>query len=278
MDLVHIIQAEHRQVERLFERFEGAVRSGDQREQATVARQVVRDLSLHAAVEEQVLYPALVRAGAAAERLDALEDHHAVKVALSEIEAMRPGQERFAAKVRVVEKSVRRHVEEEESTLLPRLRERLEDHELQRLGAEFEALRRSAPTRPHPASPDTPPANLLANAAASLVDRLRDALDEAADLVRDVAQQLLRRAIRLGREVAGRVRQNGKGLVERARARGEQALQQARVRGAEVVEGTTEQAPEVPGRIEHRTAVASRELSGGLRRAGPRARRRQRRR
>jgi hemerythrin superfamily protein len=132
MDAIQMIEADHRQFERSFGRFDRAARSGDAREQARVARDIVRELSAHAAVEEQAVYPALARAGVAAERLDALEDHHAVKVALAELQATTPADERFAAKVRLVAKNVLRHVEEEESTLLPRLREALDPVALQR--------------------------------------------------------------------------------------------------------------------------------------------------
>ena len=133
MDAIGLIERDHREVERLFGAFERAARSEDVREQARLAREITRELSVHAAIEEQVLYPALQRAGVEAERLDALEEHHAVKVALAEIDALGPRAERFAAKVRLVAKSVRRHVEEEEAQLLPRLKKALDGDELRAL-------------------------------------------------------------------------------------------------------------------------------------------------
>jgi hemerythrin superfamily protein len=273
MDVVQIIEAEHRSIERLFERFERAVRTGDLREQAELARQIVRELSLHAAVEEEVLYPALARAGAVAERLDALEDHHAVKLALSELERMTPARGRFVAKMHVVEKSVRRHVEEEESELLPQLRQALDAEDLERLAGEFETVRRSAPTRPHPLGPDMPPANVIANAGASLLDRLRDALRDGGELLLTMARQLIERAVRAGREAADRTRQGSSELLSLARARGERAVEQARTVGAEMAAGAAEQGARVAERIEHRTAVASRDLRNGVRVAAARARR-----
>lgn len=286
MDLIEIVEAEHRHVERLFERFERAVRSENAGQQLELARDIRHELSAHAAVEEQVLYPALQRAGVSEERLDALEEHHAVKVALSELQAMRPGDERFAAKMHVVEKGTRLHVQEEESTLLPRLREALPAEALQTLGLEFAALRRSAPTRPHPASPDSPPANYFTNAAAALLDRLLDSAIVARGLLRSTAQQLLAGTVRAGRDMASRTRWNGKVLVEQARATGERALQRTRVLGVEVLEGAVETGHEVAERIEHRTEVAARELAGRVRekarvprtprRARPRARARAR--
>lgn len=271
MDVTQIIEADHRSIERLLDRFERAARADDARLEGELARALVREISQHAAVEEQVLYPALQRAGLSAERLDALEDHHATKLALSELQALTPAAERFVAKVHVVAKSLRLHMQEEEATVLPRLREEIPAEELERMGAEFEVLQRSAPTRPHPASPDAPPANLFANAAASLVDRLRDAVDDGRRRVRTTAQLLVMSAVRAGRDAAGRTRQNGKLLVAQAREGGERALQRTRVLGVEVLQGAAETGQDVADRIEQRTASAARDLSRGTKR--PRARR-----
>ncbi|HET9596299.1 MAG TPA: hemerythrin domain-containing protein, partial [Anaeromyxobacteraceae bacterium] len=216
MDAIQLIERDHREVERLFGAFDRAARAGDVREQARLAREITRELSVHAAIEEQVLYPALRRAGVEAERLDALEDHHAVKVLLSELDALGPRAERFAPKVRLVARSVRRHVEEEESELLPRLRQALGDDELRSMGEELARARRAAPTRPHPLAPDTPPANVVANAAAALLDRSRDALLEAAEVLRAMAEQGAWRSARAAREAASRVRTGGRAAVEQA--------------------------------------------------------------
>ncbi|HUR08087.1 MAG TPA: hypothetical protein VM347_36465 [Nonomuraea sp.] len=39
-----------------------------------------------------------------------------------------------------------------------------------------QAIKKIAPTRPHPSAPDTPPGNKLLGPATGLIDRLRDAL------------------------------------------------------------------------------------------------------
>lgn len=273
MDIVQIIEADHRHIDRLFEQFERAARAEDTRQKGRLVRQIVRELSVHAAVEEQVLYPALARVGMNPERLDSLEDHHAVKVTLAELQAMSPAQERYAAKVHLVAKSVRRHVEEEETTILPQLRQSLDTEVLQRLGEEFQTLRQSAPTRPHPAAPDQPPANVVANAAAALVDRLRDAVIEGVALARATAQQVFDRALRAGRDVADRARHDSEQLLHEARSRSERAVQQAKTLGVEVVEGTAERSAELAGRIEARVAPASREVGRRVRGAMARARR-----
>lgn len=53
--------------------------------------------------------------------LDALEEHHAIKVTLAELGAMN-GDERFDAKFAIFTANVRRHVKEEERVLSPAMR------------------------------------------------------------------------------------------------------------------------------------------------------------
>jgi hypothetical protein len=44
------------------------------------------------------------------------------------------------------------------------------------LAEQFQQAKKTAPTRPHPAAPDKPPANRIMDPGAGLIDRLRDAL------------------------------------------------------------------------------------------------------
>jgi hypothetical protein len=55
---------------------------------------------------------------------------------------------------------------------------------LNELGARLAQGKKVAPTRPHPRSPDTPPGNMLAGAAAGVIDRARDVGKEAVKRVR----------------------------------------------------------------------------------------------
>jgi hypothetical protein len=45
--------------------------------------------------------------------------------------------------------------------------------ELQELGTQLEEAKKIAPRRPHPKSPDSPPANLITGPAAGIADRAR---------------------------------------------------------------------------------------------------------
>ena len=69
--------------------------------------------------------------------------------------------------------SVRHHVKEEEGELFPKLQKAMDTNTLNELGDTLKQAKEMAPTRPHPRQPDTPPGNLVAGAAAGMVDKAR---------------------------------------------------------------------------------------------------------
>lgn len=218
MDAVAVLKNDHRQFEHLFQRFE---RSRSTEEHRRIADTLVRELSIHATIEEQLVYPRLRQAlagdsGAArsprprpararrggrtrsaprsGERavLVALEEHHFAKVALLEIEKLPATDGRFEGKIHVLAANVRHHVEEEERDLLPALESALSPDELDDLGDVLVKARKLAPTRPHPGAPDEPPANLFAGAAAAAYDRGLPALGRAVGAARSFVNRLFR--------------------------------------------------------------------------------------
>ena len=181
MDAIAMLRADHREVERLFKQFEKAGPNAHATRRQIVDK-IVKELSVHAVVEEQVFYPAVRDAvpDAEDEVLESLEEHHIVKWTLAELENMDPEDERFVPKATVLMESVRHHVEEEEDELFPKVREVLKRKALTELGEAMGEAKKVAPTRPHPRAPDTPPGNLVAGAGAAVVDKARDAVKKAA--------------------------------------------------------------------------------------------------
>jgi hemerythrin superfamily protein len=175
-DAITSLREDHRRVEKLFKQFEKLADGGSEDEQRKVVDEIVRELSVHAAIEEQVFYPAVRKEVEDAEDtvLEGLEEHHIVKWTLSELDGMKPSEERFKAKVTVLIESVRHHVEEEEGELFPKVREVVKRKALQELGETLDAARATAPTKPHPKAPDEPPANLVANPGAAVIDKARE--------------------------------------------------------------------------------------------------------
>jgi hemerythrin superfamily protein len=179
-DAIVLLKNDHKTVERLFKDFE---KLGD-RAHATkrkVVDRIIEELAVHAAIEEQYFYPA-IRENApdiTDDVLEGLEEHHIVKWTLSELEDLSPEDERFDAKVTVLIESVRHHVEEEEGDMFPKVRSAMGRKDLTELGELLEKAKSSAPTRPHPKAPDTPPCNLVANPPAAALDRPVSKLKQA---------------------------------------------------------------------------------------------------
>ena len=150
-----MLKDDHEAVEQLFRRFE---RAGDRAfvESAIVDRAI--EALVHAAIEEQLFYPAVRATVPDADDLgiEGLEEHHVVKWVLSELDGMSPEDERFDAKVTVLVNNVRHHVDVEEGELFPMVRDELGRKALSDLGEAMAAARKIAPTHPHPRAPDTP--------------------------------------------------------------------------------------------------------------------------
>ncbi len=185
VDAITLLKQDHREVEEMFSRFEKAGKGATRRKEQ-LRDSIVEALSRHASIEELVFYPAVrqqVR-GAESDVLEALEEHHIVKVALRELEDMDPSDERFNAKMTVMMENVRHHVKEEERELFPEVRRALSRTQLVEIGEALEEAKRSAPTRPHPYSPDEPPGNAIVGGAVAAVYRARKTGKRAVRAVR----------------------------------------------------------------------------------------------
>jgi hemerythrin superfamily protein len=152
-----------------------------------VVDEIIKELSVHAAIEEKVFYPAvrdLAKQKGQELVLESLEEHHLVKVMLKELEGMSSDDERYEAKVHVLMENVLHHAKEEEKEMFPQARKVMDAQELRELGRNLEEAKRSAPTRPHPNAPDTPPASLVTSPAAAVMDAGRDMLRDSAEELR----------------------------------------------------------------------------------------------
>jgi hemerythrin superfamily protein len=174
-DAIAVLKQDHRDVEAVFQRFEKAGDGALKQKRKLVDRMIV-ELSQHASVEEQLLYPWAREyiEGIDEQVLESLEEHHVVKWLLWELEDLSPEDERFDAKVTVLMENVRHHVDEEEDDLFPSLRDVATRGELLELGEALLAAKRRAPTRPHPRGADTPPGNAMTAPVVSALDHARD--------------------------------------------------------------------------------------------------------
>jgi hemerythrin superfamily protein len=178
VNAIDLVLDDHRNIEELFSSYESA-RSADDR--LRLAHEIIRTLSVHAAIEEQFLYPLIRSAVEEGADLadDCIEDHQEVKELLSIVDKLRPSDDAFDEKVRAVIDDVREHVAEEENDVLPKLRAAVSEDRLRQTGRAMQAGKRLAPTRPHPGSPNRPPANFAVGPAAAMADRVADAVRDA---------------------------------------------------------------------------------------------------
>jgi len=178
MNAITLLKNDHKTVEDLFKRFEKLGPRAVKSKQDVVER-IVRELSIHAAIEEMAFYPAVRETAEKGDVddmiLESLEEHHIVKWVLSELDGMSASHERFDAKVTVLMENVRHHVEEEEKELFPKVSKMFSRAMLDELGDAMTRLKKTVPTHPHPRSPDEPPGNLIAGAGAAIMDKALDA-------------------------------------------------------------------------------------------------------
>ncbi|MDP9021650.1 MAG: hemerythrin domain-containing protein [Actinomycetota bacterium] len=133
MDAIEFLTQQHRQVEQLFDQYEQASGTGQRQE---LANEIVEDLKLHTTLEERFFYPTVRERIPDLEDqlLEDLEEHHAVELLLQEVTDADPSDERFDAKISVIQEQVQHHVQEEEQELFPQVRDGLGDDALQELG------------------------------------------------------------------------------------------------------------------------------------------------
>jgi Hemerythrin HHE cation binding domain len=125
----------HVDAERSFARYDAA--EGSQRGRFQAVRAIANSLAVHHAVEQELVYPALRERTARHDGLldREVEQAHLLDLLLAELGRMLPSEPRYDAKAGMLLELFRQHVRDQETTLLPELRRRLDDDERGRLGA-----------------------------------------------------------------------------------------------------------------------------------------------
>ena len=173
-DAIELLTTDHTEVEQMFRQIE-SLPDGEARNELVAG--VIRELSVHAAIEEQVLYPVMRKELPDGDTLvqEAIDEHQQVKETLAAIERADSSAERDPLLVSLMG-NVRHHVDEEETELFPKLRASVASSELREMGSKLASAKKMAPTHPHPNAPNTPPGNIVGGAAAAVLDKARDAL------------------------------------------------------------------------------------------------------
>lgn len=141
---IEMLREDHHKVKNLFEEFKHAE---ERQTKEQIVESTLHELEVHAALEEEIFYPAAEEQIDEKESIDeAREEHHVVKLLIGELRKMSAGDERYDAKYTVLAESVKHHIEEEESELFPKLEGKLDSEEL---GAEMETRKQELQQRLH---------------------------------------------------------------------------------------------------------------------------------
>jgi len=173
-DALELIASDHRAVEQLFRALEAADPQSDIAR--ATAERIIRELSVHATVEEEMFYPALRTLPGGDSLADhAVDEHQELKELLASVDGKAVDDPDVRSTFARIRATVETHVADEESVLFGRMRE-LGEPRLMEMGSKMETAKKAAPTHPHPRAPNTPPGNVIAGLAAAAVDRVRDAI------------------------------------------------------------------------------------------------------
>ncbi|MDQ3252561.1 MAG: hemerythrin domain-containing protein [Acidobacteriota bacterium] len=139
MDAITLLKNDHEKVSAIFEKLEPTTERALKTRQELFAK-LKAELDVHAHIEETIFYPAIKDAAETrAITLEGYEEHHVVKILLSELASMPVDTEQWTAKLKVLKENVEHHVEEEEDEMFKSVRKILTKEEINNLGAQMEA-------------------------------------------------------------------------------------------------------------------------------------------
>lgn len=132
-DVTKLLSQDHRRVEQLFEQFEAT-------EDRTIALKICDELTVHAELEEEIVYPALERIDAELEQ-EAEKEHGEAKALIARVRSMADGDSQLLPTMVKLKAAIEHHVKEEETEAWPKLREQLSTDRLETLGEQVESAK-----------------------------------------------------------------------------------------------------------------------------------------
>ena len=125
-DACDLLDADHRAVKKLFNQYDELAGSTAQRsmlQRMEIAKEICRQLTVHAQIEEEIFYPQLRETFRKTDLLAEAEvEHAAAKLLIAQIEAAAEPGETVDAKVKVLGEYIDHHVKEERNEIFPKAR------------------------------------------------------------------------------------------------------------------------------------------------------------
>jgi hemerythrin-like domain-containing protein len=137
LDAIELLTNDHQEVADLFEEYQQLCEDdADSQTRQELAEEICTMLSVHAAIEEEIFYPA-ARDALDDDRIvdEAFIEHQSAKELIAQVQNGDPDSPMYDACVKVLGEYVKHHVNEEEGELFPALREA--ELDLDALGAQL---------------------------------------------------------------------------------------------------------------------------------------------
>ena len=178
-DVVDLLSADHREFERIFVQLEG-LRGATDEESVRRKRELVDEVTIglvkHSVAEETQVYPRVEKELDKEEAEHSKEEHAEAEETMKRLERMDADDPGFDGAVAELIREIRHHVEHEEGRMFTELRARFSREQLVEMAEKVESVKKFAPTRAHPMTPNNAGVRAVAGPLASLLDHLRDAV------------------------------------------------------------------------------------------------------
>lgn len=121
-EIIRTLDEDHDKILALFDEFERIRRDADDETLQSLVEVTCTELIIHAQVEEEFFYPALIEVLGSQDVLDEAQvEHGTARLLIGELEAMQPGDHCYAARFHVLGEYVRHHIQEERNRIFPQL-------------------------------------------------------------------------------------------------------------------------------------------------------------
>lgn len=120
---ISLLTADHDKVKKLFKKYEKLAEKDPNGEKSSVAKEIITELTVHMAVEEEIFYPAARKAINDDDMINEADVEHAgAKSLILELLEMRSNNAMYDAKVTVLGEYIEHHIEEEHDEMFPKVR------------------------------------------------------------------------------------------------------------------------------------------------------------
>lgn len=144
MNAIDLLKADHKVVKDLLAQLSETTTRATKKRVDLVAK-LEMELTVHTALEEEILYPAFKAAGGKEEAemyYEAKEEHRTVdSLVLPDLKATDTKSPEFAGRAKVLKELLEHHIKEEENEMFPQAKKVLGKAKLDELGAQMEEMK-----------------------------------------------------------------------------------------------------------------------------------------